>query len=56
MIALLHTKALLGRASLFIITNHLAALHHELHSLQFGNILQRIAGNGDAIRELTLLE
>src|ERR1700730_7395481 len=36
--------------------NYLATLHYKLHALEFGNVCERIAGNGDDIRELSLLE
>src|SRR5690242_15723284 len=38
-----------------IVLDDLAALHHEFHPLQFGDIRQRIARDGDEIGELAFL-
>src|SRR6266849_3362538 len=50
------TEALQGRNSLRVVTNHLAAFHNESYSLEFGDVLQRIAGNGNDIREFALFD
>ena len=39
-----------------IVFDDFPALHHKLYALQFGDILQRIAGHGDDIGVLTLVE
>ena len=39
-----------------IILDDLSALHHKLNALEFGDVLQRVPGNGDDIGVLTLFE
>jgi hypothetical protein len=34
-----------------IISKHHAALHHEFHALHFGDVFERVAGNGYKVRE-----
>src|SRR5207342_1381245 len=39
-----------------IVANDLSALHHELHPLQLADVGERIAGDGDEIGKLALLD
>src|SRR5579864_4379655 len=39
-----------------VVLDYLAALHDELDSLHFGNIFERITGNGDDVGKFTLVE
>jgi len=34
-----------------IISDYLAVLHHEANALQFGDVSDRISGNGDKVSE-----
>src|SRR5262245_41242611 len=41
--------------SVDFVANDLAAFHHEPHALQFGDVRQRIAGDGDQVGVLALV-
>src|SRR5580704_12526317 len=56
MIALLTHGNVVSGTSWDFVANDLTALHHKLYLLQFGNILQRVAGNGDDICKLPFLK
>src|SRR4029077_9178350 len=35
-----------------IVANYFSSLHHEFNPLKFRDVLKRVAGNGDDVREL----
>jgi hypothetical protein len=39
-----------------VVLDDLSAFHYKLDSLKFGDVFQRIAGNGDQIRIFTFLD